>query len=287
MNQIVSLALSLILMVTMALSTNTAPLPTAADVSPVLSISEAPETVWDENEETILLTDGAIYGEGATEFTFVVSAAGKDTTVTVNTDATVLGEALTALDMIAGEDSDWGMYVKTVNGITADYSVDGTYWALYIDGEYAMTGVDSTEITAGSVYTFAVEGGEESAEEAAEEPVLFVTEDGYETILLTDGAVYGEGAHSFGFVVTDLDGNTATVTVNTDAETVGAALLDLKMIDGDDSDWGLYVMTVNGVTADYNADGHYWAFYVDGEYAMTGVDSTEITDGAVYSFIVE
>ena len=48
-------------------------------------------------------------------------------------------------------------YVKEVNGIIADYDVDGTYWAFYIDGEYASAGVDSTEITEGSIYMFKVE----------------------------------------------------------------------------------------------------------------------------------
>ena len=45
--------------------------------------------------------------------------------------------------------------------------------------------------------------------------------------------------------------------------------------------------TVNGMTADYDKDGVYWAFYIDGEYAMTGVDATNITDGAQYAFRTE
>lgn len=45
--------------------------------------------------------------------------------------------------------------------------------------------------------------------------------------------------------------------------------------------------TVNGMTADYDKDGVYWAFYIDGEYAMTGVDATNITDGAQYAFQME
>lgn len=45
--------------------------------------------------------------------------------------------------------------------------------------------------------------------------------------------------------------------------------------------------TVNGMTADYDKDGVYWAFYIDGEYAMTGVDATNITDGAQYTFRME
>ena len=45
--------------------------------------------------------------------------------------------------------------------------------------------------------------------------------------------------------------------------------------------------TVNGMTADYDKDGVYWAFYIDGEYAMTGVDATNITEGAQYAFRME
>ena len=45
--------------------------------------------------------------------------------------------------------------------------------------------------------------------------------------------------------------------------------------------------TVNGMIADYDKDGVYWAFYIDGEYAMTGVDATNITDGAQYACRME
>ncbi len=76
-----------------------------------------------------------------------------------------------------------------------------------------------------------------------------------------------------------------TFTVKTDKTTVGAALLEHGLIAGDDSEYGLYVKTVNGITADYDVDKSYWAFYINDEYAMTGVDSTEITEGATYSFV--
>ncbi len=45
--------------------------------------------------------------------------------------------------------------------------------------------------------------------------------------------------------------------------------------------------TVNGVTADFDADGVYWAFYINDEYAQTSVDMTKIEDGASYSFRIE
>ena len=77
------------------------------------------------------------------------------------------------------------------------------------------------------------------------------------------------------------------VTVNTDEETLGAALLKLGVVAGDDSEYGLYVKTVNGETADYDTDGSYWAFYIDGEYAMAGVDYTAPEAGKTYAFKVE
>lgn len=99
-----------------------------------------------------------VLGEGATEFLFtVVDKDGTETRFEIHTDKTVVGEALQALDLIEGEEGDYGLYVKTVNGITADYDKDGVYWAFYINDEYAMSGVDATDITAGASYSFKVE----------------------------------------------------------------------------------------------------------------------------------
>ena len=102
-----------------------------------------------------------------------------------------------------------------------------------------------------------------------------------------DGATLGEGATQFTFTVVDADGNETTATVNTDAKTLGEALLDLGVIAGDDGDYGLYVTTVNGQTLDYDKDGAYWALYVGDQYATTGVDSTELEPGETYSFKAE
>ena len=104
---------------------------------------------------------------------------------------------------------------------------------------------------------------------------------------VADGAVVGQGAVAFTVEVQGADGKTVTFTVNTDEETVGAALLKLGVIAGDDSEYGLYVKTVNGVTLDYDTDGAYWAFYINGEYAMTGVDATSIETGASYTLKAE
>lgn len=110
-----------------------------------------------------------------------------------------------------------------------------------------------------------------------------LTEDGAQS----EASVLGEGSTEFALTVVDKDGNETLFEIHTDKETVGEALLELELISGDEGEYGLYVKTVNGITADYDTDGVYWAFYINGEYAMTGVDATPITEGDSYSFKVE
>lgn len=108
-----------------------------------------------------------------------------------------------------------------------------------------------------------------------------------EIVTDSDVTVLGEGETAFPFIVVDKDGNETVFEIHTDKETVGEALLELELIAGEDSAYGLYVKTVNGITVDYEADGAYWSFYVNGEYAMSGVDTTPIVEGETYMFKVE
>ena len=127
---------------------------------------EAPET---SGNATVTTAEGGtvpetpdqstptVKGEGATVFYFnVVDKDGNETKFEIHTDKTIVGEALLELGLIEGEEGDYGLYVKKVNGITADYNVDGTYWAFYVGDDYGMTGVDLTEIEAGATYAFKV-----------------------------------------------------------------------------------------------------------------------------------
>lgn len=102
-----------------------------------------------------------------------------------------------------------------------------------------------------------------------------------------EGGELGEGSKEFALTVTDKDGNETQFEIHTDKETVGEALQELNLIDGEEGEYGLFVKTVNGITADYDADGVYWAFYVNGEYAASGVDVTQITEGDSYALKVE
>lgn len=106
----------------------------------------------------IVETENTVLGEGQTTFTFVVvDKDGNETNFEIHTDKTIVGEALLEVGLIAGETSEYGLFVKTVNGITADYDVDQTYWAFYVNDEYAMAGVDTTAIEEGVTYSFKVE----------------------------------------------------------------------------------------------------------------------------------
>ena len=219
--------------------------------------------------DTTPITEGAVYsltktvsytvkGEGATTFYFdAVNEDGSVTKFEIHTDKTTVGEALLELGVIAGDPSDYGLYVTAVNGVTADWATENAYWAFYIDGEYAQTGVDSTNITAGASYKMV------------------------KTVSYT---VKGEGATVFYFTVRNVDKTVTRFEIHTDKTTVGEALLELGLIEGTPSDYGLYVTSVNGIPADWDTEQAYWAFYIGEEYAQTGVDSTEIVAGTTYTF---
>ncbi len=102
-----------------------------------------------------------------------------------------------------------------------------------------------------------------------------------------EAMVLGEGQTKFLFTVTDADGNEKLYEIHTDKTVVGEALMELGLLTGDEGPYGLYVKIVDGIEADYDKDGTYWAFYIDGEYAMSGVDKTDVKAGTAYSFKVE
>ncbi len=120
----------------------------------------------DENATTTAATTASVTdaptvrGEGEREFSFkVVTADGTTKSFTVRTDKTIVGEALVDAGLIAGEESQYGLYVKTVDGETLDYATHGKYWAFYVDGNYAPKGVDLTEIEQGKEYCFKADKG--------------------------------------------------------------------------------------------------------------------------------
>ena len=94
--------------------------------------------------------------------------------------------------------------------------------------------------------------------------------------------VVGEGKTVFQFSVIDLDENETKFEVHTDETTVGAALIKVGLIEGEEGPYGMYVKKGNGITAIYEEDGSYWAFYENGQYGLTGVDLTDIDPAVAY-----
>ncbi len=89
--------------------------------------------------------------------TVVVEVVHKDESkkeFTLHTDAETLRGALDEQKLIEGEDRGGFYMVIVVDGETADYEVDGSYWAMLQDGEWMMTGVDDTMIQDGDHYEF-------------------------------------------------------------------------------------------------------------------------------------
>lgn len=97
---------------------------------------------------------------GEKRFTLtVVHKNGTEKVFELTSSEEFLGAALVAEGIIVESDSP-GMY-NTVDGETTDYSKDQSYWGFFIDGEYAMEGMNTTPITEGGqyklVYTIYVE----------------------------------------------------------------------------------------------------------------------------------
>ena len=72
----------------------------------------------------------------------------------------------------------------------------------------------------------------------------------------------------------------------TDLEYLGELILEKKLAEGSTGEYGLYITTVDGETADDGAH-QYWAIYVNGEMGMLGADSQPIADGDVFDLKLE
>jgi len=75
--------------------------------------------------------------------------------------------------------------------------------------------------------------------------------------------------------------------LNTDAEFLRQAMDEAEGLtyDGTESEYGIMISTINGEVADYNVDGAYWSFYVNGEYCNSGIDTQPVMDGD--AFVIE
>ncbi len=87
-----------------------------------------------------------------------------------------------------------------------------------------------------------------------------------------------QGAKTIRIQVMVSDTDTREYTLHTDEEYLRGALEEENLISGSESEYGLFVTTVDGVTADDSLQ-QWWCFTKGGEALNTGVDSTPIQDG--------
>jgi len=95
----------------------------------------------------------------------------------------------------------------------------------------------------------------------------------------------GTGDTVIYFQVTDAEGGITLLRIHTDATTVSSALGGVGLIAGQQTDFGLMVTHVQGMRADFDEDGAWWAFYINGEQANEGVDTTNVVAGTIYAFV--
>lgn len=118
----------------------------------ILLVSCKEEVQVDSLWESAAYIEDTVLGEGEKKIEVEVKAGEKSVVFTISTDAGNLADALKEHSLIEGEDSQYGIYIKKVNNILADYDIDGYYWSLTKDGDYLLTGADATEIADGEHY---------------------------------------------------------------------------------------------------------------------------------------
>ena len=97
-----------------------------------------------------------IPAEGSKSITIeVVGKDGRSEEYTLRTDAEYLRQAMEDADGLtfSGTESEYGMMVETVNGTTADYNVDKSYWSFYVNGEYCNYGIDTQPVMDGDQFS--------------------------------------------------------------------------------------------------------------------------------------
>ena len=110
--------------------------------------AQGENSLWDAAD----YTEDTELGNGKKKVEVKVTAGEKSVTFTLNTDKENLADALLEHSLVEGEDGQYGLYIKKVNGILADYDVDQTYWSLCQNGEALMSGASDTKIVGGEEF---------------------------------------------------------------------------------------------------------------------------------------
>lgn len=131
---------------------------TACESKETPSTSNGSSAVGETESGQSSLWDGALYkedteiGEGAHSVRIEVRIEDKSVTLTVRSDKDNLADMLTESGLVEGDTGEFGLYIKKVNGVTADYDTDGAYWGLNKDGKPTPVGASAITVTDGDIY---------------------------------------------------------------------------------------------------------------------------------------
>lgn len=111
-------------------------------------------------------------------------------------------------------------------------------------------------------------------------------------VYITNRPAPQEGTKAYSLTVVDDQGTEKAYSGKTDAEFLSGLMDELKAggdftYEASESDYGLFIESVNGLGANYDLNGSYWAIYVNGEYGMYGADSQPVADGDSFSLVYE
>ena len=123
--------------------------PSSANGSSTVGAAESGESsLWDNAQ----YKEDAEIGEGKHSVLVEVKIGDRSVTLTVKSDKDNLADMLTENGLVDGDTSEYGLYIKKVNGVTADYEIDGAYWGLNKDGEPTPVGASAITVTDGEHY---------------------------------------------------------------------------------------------------------------------------------------
>ena len=91
-----------------------------------------------------------------------------------------------------------------------------------------------------------------------------------------------EGSKGYTVTVVHKDGTAKNFAYRTDAEYLAEALLEQGLVSGEDSQYGLTIITVDGEAAVWATDNAYWAIWIGEEMAVTGASETPVYDGSTF-----
>lgn len=96
--------------------------------------------------------------QGAKTITVDIIKPDSSRTVNINTDAEYLRAALEEKGLIQGEEAQYGLFVKTVDGLTVDDSKQ-EWWCFTKSGQDVNTGVDATPVEDGDKFEITLKTG--------------------------------------------------------------------------------------------------------------------------------